>query len=442
MSVKWLIWPFSLFLNSVYSKSLRLGLGVLFMVVFSVAQADTRLINISTRAPIQGGAGNIIAGFIIEGTGTQQVVLRGWDLEPGVDSILTLREYPSSNVVATNDNWQDDPRYGEIPSHMVAHFDYLDAALLLDLATGAYTVTLSSVGTKGLGLVGIDAIGDTSAIKLTNISTRAPIQGGAGNVTAGFIIEGTGTQQVVLRGWDLEPGVDAKLTLQKYPSNEIIAINDNWQDDLRYAEIPSHMVGHFDDSDAALLLDLAVGAYTVTLSSVGTKGIGLVGVDAIAGESETPPSSARYTDNSDGTVTDNRSKLVWLKNASCFSKQDWDTATQSAASLASGQCGLSDGSAAGKWRLPTHAEWTAMVDTSYESPALSNAAGTAKWTEGDAFSGVKFDAMNVEWYWSSTSTDGFVSSVFLGDYIVSEDMSFVENFVWPVRDAEGDNKLE
>ncbi|MDM8559487.1 hypothetical protein [Candidatus Parabeggiatoa sp. HSG14] len=34
-------------------------------------------------------------------------------------------------------------------------------------------------------------------------------------------------------------------------------------------------------TDAGLLLDLPVGAYTVTLSSVGTKGLGLVGVDAV-----------------------------------------------------------------------------------------------------------------------------------------------------------------
>ena len=281
MFLKWSkLRPPSRFSNRIYRKSLGIGLGVLLMAVFSVAPADVRLVNISTRAPIQGGAGDIIAGFIIEGTGTQRVVIRGWDLEPGVDAKLTLRKFPSSELVASNDNWQDDPRSAEIPSHMISHYDKFDAALLLDLAAGAYTVTLSSMGEKGLGLVGIDAI-DGTAIKLINISTRAPIQGGAGDVIAGFIIEGTETQRVVIRGWDLEPEVDAKLTIRKFPSSEFVASNDNWQDDSRYAEIPSHMISHYDKFDAALLLDLAAGAYTVTLSSVGAKGIGLVGVDAI-----------------------------------------------------------------------------------------------------------------------------------------------------------------
>ncbi|OAD19361.1 thrombospondin type 3 repeat-containing OmpA/MotB protein [Candidatus Thiomargarita nelsonii] len=65
------------------------------------------------------------------------------------------------------------------------------------------------------------------------------------------------------------------------------------------------------------------------------------------------PSSYRYSDNGDGTVTDNRSGLIWLKNANCFGKQKLKIAMQSAANLADGQCGLRDGSRRGDWRLPT-----------------------------------------------------------------------------------------
>ncbi len=122
--------------------------------------STTRLINLSTRAPIQGGAGDIIAGFIIDGTGTQQVILRSWGLEAGVDPKLELRKYPSGALVDTNDSWEAGPRVSEIralPAHLQVS-QSTDAALLLDLPAGAYTVTLSSVGAKGLGLVGVDAI--------------------------------------------------------------------------------------------------------------------------------------------------------------------------------------------------------------------------------------------------------------------------------------------
>ena len=51
--------------------------------------------------------------------------------------------------------------------------------------------------------------------------------------------------------------------------------------------------------------------------------------------------------------------FVWLQNADCFRRQPWDQAKSSAASLKSGSCGLTDGSTAGKWRLPTRDEFIA-----------------------------------------------------------------------------------
>jgi hypothetical protein len=239
----------------------------------------TNIINMSTRAPVQGGANDVIAGFIIAGTGTQKVIIRGWGIEVGVNPKLTLQKYPSGELVATNDNWQTDSRAHEIPAHLILP-QSTDAGLLLDLPAGAYTAILSSVGTKGLGLIGVDEVESNGTTKLINLSTRAPIQGGANDVIAGFIISGSGTRKVMLRGFAIEAGVNPKLTLQKYPSGEAVATNDNWQIDSRASEIPTHLKLP-SPTDAGLLLDLPVGAYTVTLSSVGAKGLGLVGVDIV-----------------------------------------------------------------------------------------------------------------------------------------------------------------
>ncbi|MGQ9500071.1 MAG: hypothetical protein ACUVQ6_06945, partial [Dissulfurimicrobium sp.] len=54
----------------------------------------------------------------------------------------------------------------------------------------------------------------------------------------------------------------------------------------------------------------------------------------------------RFTDNNDGTVTDNLTGLVWLKDANCFGQKTWANALNEANTLASGTCGLSDGSTA------------------------------------------------------------------------------------------------
>ncbi|MEN8217885.1 MAG: DUF1566 domain-containing protein [Pseudomonadota bacterium] len=138
--------------------------------------------------------------------------------------------------------------------------------------------------------------------------------------------------------------------------------------------------------------------------------------------------SYRYTDNRDGTVTDNSSGLIWMKNANCFGEQNWDTAIQSAANLAHGECGLRDGSRRGMWRLPTKEEWEAMIDDRYKYPALSNAAGTGQWKEGDAFSDVQW------WYWSS-STRNLSSAwgVGLNGGGVGFNVKTFALYVWAVR---------
>ncbi len=106
----------------------------------------------------------------------------------------------------------------------------------------------------------------------------------------------------------------------------------------------------------------------------------------------------RFTDMGDGTVRDNLSGLIWLKNANTFPLDYWEGAVETAATLDAGDFEwLTDGSSEGAWRLPTKGEWEAFVDTTYIGPALSNAAGDGQWSEGDVFKGVQSSA-----YWSCT----------------------------------------
>jgi len=107
----------------------------------------------------------------------------------------------------------------------------------------------------------------------------------------------------------------------------------------------------------------------------------------------------RFCDQGDGTVLDTDTGLVWLKDATCLGRRVWNSAKGEAAALIDGQCGLSDGSQAGEWRLPSKEEWEAFVDTNYTNPALSSALGTGHWSQGDAFDNVQY---NLAYYWSST----------------------------------------
>ena len=152
--------------------------------------------------------------------------------------------------------------------------------------------------------------------------------------------------------------------------------------------------------------------------------------------------SPRFTDNSNGTVTDNLTGLIWLKNANCtdtvggVAKSSgtltWANALTWSNSLANGNCALSDGSTAGQWRLPNYKELVSLVNLAYANPALSNAAGTAKWTEGDVFSGVQSG-----YYWSSTSYAGNANTAWrlalLDGSVNSGGAKTTAYVVWPVR---------
>jgi len=141
----------------------------------------------------------------------------------------------------------------------------------------------------------------------------------------------------------------------------------------------------------------------------------------------------RYTDNGNGTVRDNKTGLVWLKNANAFGRQNWKAAMRSVAELAHGQYGLSDDSKPGMWRLPTEKEWKEMVNNKYEKPALSNATGTEQWQDGDAFLNVQ-----MSYYWSTADEEltSFAWYVYLyyGYVDITEKSNY--NYVWPVRDGQ------
>jgi Protein of unknown function (DUF1566) len=154
-------------------------------------------------------------------------------------------------------------------------------------------------------------------------------------------------------------------------------------------------------------------------------------------EAGVPFPTPRFINKGDGTVEDQLTGLIWLRKADCstISTADWPTAVSNANHLAHGQCGLVDGSVAGDWRLPNIKELQSLLDFGFADPVLSNAAGTAHWTEGDAFLGVRSSD-----YWSSTSDLSQPDSVFavsLGNGRASPGASrqaFATNAnVWPVR---------
>jgi hypothetical protein len=141
--------------------------------------------------------------------------------------------------------------------------------------------------------------------------------------------------------------------------------------------------------------------------------------------------SPRFTDNSNGTVTDNLTGLIWLKNANCSGARAWTNALSYCNSLETGSCSLTDGSSAGEWRLPHYKELVSLLDLAYNGPALADTAGTSQWSSGDAFTSVQSN-----YYWSSTTYAGdtdYAWFVRLTDGDVHYGNKGTSYYVWPVR---------
>ena len=148
----------------------------------------------------------------------------------------------------------------------------------------------------------------------------------------------------------------------------------------------------------------------------------------------------RFTDMGDGTVRDNQSGLFWLKNRRCVPGNCLGGCQGSAATLSSGEQGLTDNSVDGDWRLPTREEWEAFmcldfpVDIAENGYALVNAASDGQWEEGDAFNNVLR-----YYYWASDEYDEIKAwTAFMsrgGTYPSFKTYDSRYYNAWPVRDG-------
>ena len=81
------------------------------------------------------------------------------------------------------------------------------------------------------------------------------------------------------------------------------------------------------------------------------------------------PPEPRFTDNLNGTITDNLTGLLWLKDAGCLEETTWEETLETVRTIGDGDCGLNDGSEPGSWRVANLRELHSLVDYG-NSPTL------------------------------------------------------------------------
>jgi uncharacterized protein (DUF1800 family) len=283
---------------------LRLSLAAIVTSLSSgllpAAQFDERVVNLSTRGQVGTGPNVMIAGFVVNPGGPKNVLIRAVGpglarigLSSGLLADPVIDVYNSSGAkILTSRDWTADlaTTFTSVGAFSLATGSR-DDALVATLNPGLYTALVSGVGgTSGLAMVEVYDV--TGAARLINLSTRAQVGSGAGVLISGLVVApGAGVRKVLIRGagptLNQLPGVTGALADPALTVFDVaavpIATNDNWESAGNRAVLTAAFaqVGAFPfpagSKDAALLLDLAPGNYTVHVSGVGnTTGLALV----------------------------------------------------------------------------------------------------------------------------------------------------------------------
>jgi hypothetical protein len=129
--------------------------------------------------------------------------------------------------------------------------------------------------------------------------------------------------------------------------------------------------------------------------------------------------SCRFRDQDNGTVLDTKTGLIWLKNASCVGDGTYYQVEERTNNLEDGECGLTDGSWAGDWRMPKWEEMRSLGSGQFvEVLHLSDAAGDGFWSQNNAFTNVMEGASNTYWT-SGVDTEGYAKCLWLKKMVVS-----------------------
>jgi PKD repeat protein len=290
------------------------GTSTITLTITIAAAPYSRIVNFSARALSGPGSQTLIMGFVVQGNG-KTLLVRG--IGPALatygvtnflaDPMLTL--YGANSVVAVNDDWQTplaqpagSPSAADGPTlaaaaAVVGGFALpngsKDAALIYTFNDGAHTTSMVRPNsTTGVALTEIYDIDTVIGPRLINVSARMNVTAGEGTLIAGLVIAGNIPKTVLIRG--VGPtlaafgvtGVLADPTISLYQGSTLVATDDNWETgSSTSAQIvaASAQVGAFalvaGSKDAALLVTLQPGAYSVQVTGVGaTSGVALVEV--------------------------------------------------------------------------------------------------------------------------------------------------------------------
>lgn len=263
-----------------------------------VTNPSSRIGAFSARSQAGGGSQTLIMGYMVLGD-NKTLLMRGLGQSLNIPNTLAdpqVAFFNGNSPITSNDDWATGGNAAQITSLTTQvglaqlATGSKEAALVAVVNHGVYTTRVTGANsTTGTALAELyDADSNTSA-RLAAVSARMQVNADDGILIGGVQIRGNAPKTLVIRG--IGPGLtafgvtgvlaDPQLTV--FSGSTVIAGNDNWETGNNVAQINAvfAQVGEFPlatgSKDAALLLTLQPGAYTIQLSGVGnTAGVALI----------------------------------------------------------------------------------------------------------------------------------------------------------------------
>lgn len=268
---------------------------------YLAAASAPNLVNLSTRSLVGTADHALFAGFIVQGSQPATVILRalGHSLVafgiPGAvgDPTIELRD-ANQTILASNDDWVDDPNAQTIASYHLDPIESTESAIVYTLPPGSYTAIVRGFDNNdgkltGAGIVELYDLHTTGG-RAGNISSRAQVFTRDDVLIAGFIVGGGASKPVVVRALGPTLGdfnvtdalVDPTLELRN-ASGDLLRTNDNWREGPDAALIQSANLAPKYNAESALQITLAPGSYSAVVRGVSDGvGVGLVEVYDLA----------------------------------------------------------------------------------------------------------------------------------------------------------------
>jgi len=255
------------------------------------------LLNISSRDTVQTAAQVLIAGFIITGTDSKRIMIRGMGPSlAGVGGVLadpTLELHQGNATIAANDNWKinsdGSSQQAAVQATTLPPANDNESVILANLNPGPYTAILAGKnGGAGTGVIELYDLGPLANSQLANISTRGFVGTNNNVLIGGVIVGGGGAANVVVRAVGPSLPVagalaDPMLELRD-ASGVLLESNDNWKTRAsdgtsQRAVVEATLLAPSNDAESAIVQNLAPGNYTAIVRGKNTTtGIALIEV--------------------------------------------------------------------------------------------------------------------------------------------------------------------